>query len=131
MIRAKIEGDSLEGLADEIYEGELEPRMVAAVNDATEILERAVERELSRRGPPREGDAPAYRTGELHKSIHRTPAKKRKRSVRGDVRSQLEQSARLEFGGTDSKGRYLPPHPYWRPAEEAAKGAILDRMDEI
>jgi hypothetical protein len=45
--------------------------------------------------------------------------------------SDQEHAARLEFGGRDKRGRYLPPHPYARPAEEIARPIVDALMAEI
>lgn len=130
MIRGTLEGDSLEGLADEILE-DLEPRAIAAVNDGTEIIARKARELLGRKGPPITGAPPAYGSGELQGSIETVPAKKRGNSIRGSYGSKLPQAGRLEWGGKDRKGRYVSPHPYLRPAEELTRAEVEKRLDEI
>lgn len=140
MIRGYVTGEKVEGLADELY-AELEPRMVSAVEDASRILDAAVHPLLQRRGKPIPGGPPAKVTGELDRSIRPLPIRKQKRGVRGGVgvwvddpkeRSRIAQkAAALEYGGTDKKGRYHPPYPFMRPAEEQARERIEKRLEDL
>ena len=140
MIKVAVAGEQIEGFADELY-AELEPAMERAVKDAAEILDAAVHPLLQRRGEPIPGGPPAKITGELDESIKPLPIRKRKRSIRGGVGVWVDDSAKrheiakkaaaLEYGGTDKKGRYHPPYPFMRPAEEMARERIERRLEEL
>lgn len=140
MIRGYVSGEKVEGFADELY-AELEPRMVAAVTEAAEILDAVIHPLLQRRGEPVAGGPPAKVTGELDKAIQVLPVRVRKRSVSSGVgvwdedpkkRGEIaRKAAALEYGGTDKKGRVHPPFPFMRPAEERVRGRIEKRLEEL
>ncbi len=130
MIKAHVEGEGLQGLADELME-DMEPRMLAAVDAGARILLNAVREELSKIGRPVAGGAPRMRTGRLIRSLRQETSKAFTRTVRGRVKSPEPYAGRLEWGGKDKRGRYIPPHPYWRPAEEKARSKIEAAMDEL
>lgn len=119
-------GGDFTGLAEEAM-AELRPRAERAVDEASDLLVDAVQAELkrSRGGPAPEGQPPAYESGELHDSIEKVPVKWLNRFLlSGGAESELEQAARLEFGGTDSEGRRILPHPYFRAAGEKVRAKI-------
>lgn len=151
---AESESD-VKGLAEEILE-DLRPRMERAVVEGAgifaertrQLLGRPVEREAaevafakrsgdvvrlrgSRRMGAEDGAPPRRDTGELQGSITTKPPRWTKRSVRVEWGSPLPQAGRLEWGGRDRTGRYIPPHPYMRPAEEAARDEVDRRLEEI
>lgn len=93
MIRGYVSGEAVEGFADELY-AELEPRMVSAVEDASEMLAAEARRLLSRKGPPIHGGPPAKVTGELQEAINALPIRKRKRGIRGGAGVWIEDPAK-------------------------------------
>lgn len=156
MIRAHVDGETLEGLGDEILD-DLEPRLVTAgtraaeiaVAHAKQIVGRPVTRsergEIAfnrqdgdtvqfggrRRVKATAGEPPRKDRGDLQRSLHAKPAKVRKRSVEVPWGSDLPEAGRMEWGGKDKRGIYLPPHAYLRPAEAQAKAEIDAVLEDV
>jgi hypothetical protein len=143
MIRAFVSGDRLTGLDDELL-GDLLPQMIAANDAAVEILADEIRRQLSRtigtgkpyRGKKRKGqiaaaaDAPPVKqTGGLYGAVKAMKSKRKGNRVDGYVRIDHDGAGMNEFGGHDKRGRYHPPHPFVRPAEEIARPLIYDAID--
>jgi hypothetical protein len=68
-------------------------------------------------------------TGEYVGSIVQGKAKLKGHQVSGYAVARVDFAARDEFGGKDSRGRYVPPHPTARVAEAMARRRILDTID--
>lgn len=145
MIRVEVGGDTLAGLGDEVL-AELRPRAEAAVADAAMHLHGTVRETLSRRGTGRvyrrgkrgrthqasaPGEPPAVDTGRLRNSIAMKGPTWEGDAVTGEVGTNVEYAARLEFGGTDSRGVRIAARPYMRPALEQAAPAIERRLGAL
>jgi hypothetical protein len=160
MIRVRLSDATTEGLADELFE-ELRPRMEAAITKGgTKIVERArsllsrpaesasvvsfrmrgkVFRKKGRKvefagtthAGAAAGEPPRMRTSELRDSVEAKPPRWTKSSVRVEYGSALPWAGRMEWGGKDNKGRYLPPHPFIRPAEEQMRQEVERILEEL
>lgn len=158
MVSAYITEFDLHDLGEEFF-NEILPRMKAAMVSAAGVWLQGVRAELSRRGPPQPGAAPAYRTGELYRSYKVTPVTVNKtgKSLRCGVKSDHAAAGLLEFGGivvrdgslagltvrkrrerkrelgkTGGRGvvRYSP-HPHLRPAAEKNRERIIAAMEDF
>ncbi len=135
MIRIKRESPSFHGFEESVLEA-MRPGAQELVEQGAEIILEEWDRMLSRKGPPVEGAAPAEVKGELRRSLTKTaPTWRGKNRVYADVGIPGESAggefaARLEFGGTDKDGNYLPPHPHKRPARAKALKRILALAEE-
>ncbi|HET7233259.1 MAG TPA: hypothetical protein VFJ16_24825 [Longimicrobium sp.] len=136
MISLSFIDPPLAGLFDEDAR-ELLDECVPLVNRAAEIIHGEITTRLSRTGAPEPGEAPRRQVGALLASIITERAVRRGLSgVWGYVGSGyggpfLEPgflyAFRLEHGGADSLGRYMPAHPWFRPSIAAA-GPKVDAM---
>jgi hypothetical protein len=73
------------------------------------------------------GEAPAVLTRRLMDSGHT----KRERLHQWAAIFATEYARRQEFGGTDRRGIYIPPHPYLRPAADEVTKDIPRKMKRI
>lgn len=129
MIRARVSGEGFDLERD--LEEEFFPRAEKAMDRAADRMVQGIRQTLARTGEAQPGAPPAFRTGELSGSIERRPVRRRKNSVAADYGTALPQGGRLEFGGKDSKGRYIHPHPYVRPTEEREREEIEQILEDL
>jgi phage gpG-like protein len=73
------------------------------------------------------GEAPAVDLGKLRASYEA----ERTGSEAAMVFSNSVYAARLELGGSDSRGRYIAPRPALKPAALKAYFRFLKRMDDM
>lgn len=130
-----VSDSSLEGLSAEVLE-QLRPIAEEIVSTGAGILREEIDELLSRRGPPVAGGPPAEVMGVLRRSVVWTKPKwVGKHRVQADVgipgdSDGGEYAARLEFGGRDEKGVYLPPHPFIRTAGQRTRRRMDTMLDE-
>lgn len=128
VIRVKVDSPSFHGFAEEVLE-QLRPTAEDLVREGVRDLHARINRKLSRQGDPVAGGPPATVTGALRRSLKITAVVwKGKYKVQADVEIAPDSeggqyAGRLEYGGRapakagGEPTKYLPPHPYIRPAE--------------
>lgn len=132
MIRVEVYGDNLIDVADELIEEMIEPAK-AAVKDARDLVFEEAKRLLNRRtsGPAVAGEPPVRRTGDLERSMAKTPVRVRGRVVDAGWVVKHPGAMRLEVGFVDQRGVRTLPHPWMRPAEENTKDEVEARLQEL
>lgn len=131
-IRVTIEGDNLIDLVDEIEEETL-PIALNAVDRAADVLLGKTQELLRRRRGPEpapEGQPPAEQKGDLAKSFVKIKPRVSGRVVTSGIRSNEDGVNRLEYGATDSRGIVTKPHPFLRPAVEAAEPVVTKLLED-
>lgn len=129
MIKVRVDPGTLDGM-DESVLAELGERAVVVVDRMAEAYAKEVDSLLSRRGDPLPGMPPSEVTGELRRSQERRPARRRGNRIVAEVAYTAEFAGRLELGGADERGRYLPAHPYLRVADVSVEEEITRIAEE-
>lgn len=128
-IQARVYGDSLINLADELLD-EVKPGARQAVREASTMLRERMQRILRAKSgwPSAPGEAPAMDTEELANDIREIGTTIRNNIVRGGVAVGTEEDIpkvqSLEFGAVGAGARILLARPFMRPAEEAIEADV-------
>ena len=145
MIEVRVDTIGMEGFAEELLD-ELRPRAAAAVRDGAILLESQMKHVLTgrRHGRPYKtsktgrlhiasapGEPPAVMFGRLRNSIAHTDPEWDGDQVEAETGTNIVYARRLEEGGRDSRGVYIAPRPYARPAMEQATPAIERRLEQL
>jgi hypothetical protein len=130
----KTQGRSLKAIVRAAVDEEMVPELMERVERAAEFLaadaRKAVGRQrrravkLTAEGKRGLGVPPAMISGELQRSIQAGKAERTARMVRAPWGSDLKQAGRLEFGGRDRTGRYIPPHSFMRYTQNRRRGPV-------
>lgn len=135
-------GGDATGMAEKILDVYIRPSAEDAVERGAQLIAERMRALVSRPyagTAAAKGEPPRQREGQLADSIDSGPAEWKERtgrrerpskwSVRAPFGSDLPQAGRLEFGGTDKRGRRILPHPYLRTAVAESR-ARVDRILE-
>lgn len=135
--RAKVTGDHLAGMGDEILR-ELRPDAIRAVDEAADVLEEEIRDQLQATGhgvPSAPGQQPAMREGDLLRSVRREPARVRDNphgfTVSSAVLVDDPGAARVEFGARDVRGIETQPHPFYLRAVKVVTPKLRAIWDKV
>lgn len=132
-LKIVVHGPRLD-LAEELEE-EYRSQALHAVGLAADVLLSEVQHRLSARQGSKKsaapsGESPEEDTGELLRSFKKVRPRVKGAIASSGIRSDDPGGNRVEFGYTDVRGIRTFPHPYLRPAVEAAEEPITRIFDE-
>lgn len=128
-VKVVVYGDKLD-LADEVAEEFVAEAKDVAGEAGNIMLAEAQRLAKLRIGTAQtaapEGQPPEYDSGEFYRKLKRIPPRVKGRVASSGIQSNHPGAARIEWGGTDSRGIRTLPHPIFRPAAANSEQPITE-----